>query len=111
MDDLNLDKLLTRYAEAPVPALPGSFQQDVLREIRLRKGDSRQSDGWLSEIYTLFFRPGFLAASFSLAVAVGLAFPAMMRPAAPMQTASSLGLDVFSHSMVELAPGDLASAQ
>jgi anti-sigma factor RsiW len=110
MDDRDLDEFLKRYANASVPALPGSFPQNVLREIRLRRGSSRQKEGWLSELYTLFFRPGFMAASFSLAIVVGFAFPAMMRPANPALTANSLGLDVFSHSMVEL-PSTPANAQ
>jgi hypothetical protein len=109
MDDRNLNELLRTYAGAPIPALPGSFPQDVLREIRLRK-DARKSD-WLSEIYALLFRPGVLAASFSLAILVGVGLPAMMRPTNPGLTASSLGLGVFSSSMSELPSGTLASAQ
>ena len=109
MDDRNLIELLRSYADAPIPALPGSFPQDVLREIRLRN-DARKSD-WLSEIYALFFRPGVLAASLSLAVLVGFGLPTMMSPTNPGLTASSLGLGVFSHSMSELPSGMVASAQ
>jgi hypothetical protein len=109
MDDRNLNELLRSYADAPIPALPGSFPQDVLRAIRLRK-DARKGD-WLSEIYALFFRPGVLAASFALAVLVGFGLPVMMRPTNPGLAASSLGLGVFSRSMSELPSGMLASAQ
>jgi hypothetical protein len=111
MNDRNLDELLRNYADCPVPSLPGSFTQDVLREIRLRKTSPRPAESWLSELYTLVFRPGFLAASFSLAIMVGIAFPAMMRPTNPSAIASSLGLDVFSRSMTELPSGTLANAQ
>jgi hypothetical protein len=111
MNDRNFDELLREYASSPVPSLPGSFIQDVLREIRLRKSSSRHDEGWLSEVYALFFRPELLAATFSIAVAVGLAYPAMMSSPNPAIARSSLGLDVFSHSTNHLPSELLEKAQ
>ena len=111
MDDRKLDELLKSYAKAPVPALPGAFPQNVLREIRLRAADAHPAESWLTELYALFFRPRLLAASFTMAVIVGLVLPVMMGPPNSATAASSLGLEVFSHSMSQLPSGLLAKAQ
>jgi hypothetical protein len=108
MNDRNFDELLRKYADSPVPSLPGSFTQDVLREIRLRKESSRHAESWFSEIYTLFFRPGPLVATFSLVALVALSYPSIMSSASSATAVSSLGLDVFSHSTIHL-PSELLS--
>jgi hypothetical protein len=111
MNDRDIDELLREYADSPVPSLPGSFTQDVLREIRLRNADLDHGESWLSEVYALFLRPGLVAVTFSIAVAIGVAYPAMMSSPNSAIAVSSLGLDVFSHSTSHLPSELLAKAQ
>jgi len=95
MNDRKFDDLLKSYSDSPVPALPGSFTQDVLREIRMRK---RPEESWLSEISALLFRPRLMAASLSLAILIGVLLPTMAGTSKSTLAAKSLGLEIFSDS-------------
>jgi len=111
MKDADLDRLLKSYAENSAPSLPGNFQQNVLREIRIRAQKPHGVAGWISEICLLLFRPGILAASLTIAVTIGLAAPALVTPDPHALVASALDLDVFSASTTHLPSGLLARIQ
>lgn len=96
MNKYHLDELLGNYAKTSAPPLPGSFSQNVLREIRLRKASQQESPGWLSEIYNGIFHPRLLTASLALAIVVAIAIPSTLSSSSPSRAATSLGLDVFS---------------
>lgn len=106
MDDPDLNQLLNRFANTPVPNLPSSFAQDVLREIRLRNTKKQSEESWLSEIYRLLLKPGLLAGALGVAVVVGISLPTMMSSRDSDRAAQSLGLEVFSHSTNHL-PSEL----
>ncbi len=109
MDDSDFNQLIKAVARRSPAPLPGSFGQDVLREIRLRED---RHGGWLQEICHLFLHPRLLAGSTAVVLAVALVFPAMIsRAAEPTRAADHLGLGVFSVSSSNLPSGLLAKAR
>jgi len=109
MDDPTLDNLLKGCTGQPVPSLPSAFSRDVLREIRLRQSETSRGGNWIQEICALFFRPGLLAGSIAVVLAVGVALPMTMSKAMGAdQAAASLGLNVFSSSSSNMPSGLLA---
>lgn len=90
-----VDDLLAKYRRAAIPALPGSFPSDILREIRLRSTDPSADSGWFSPLFA-FLRPGMMAASLSLAFAVGVLVPGFNRANDHSIAVDGLGLNVFS---------------
>lgn len=103
MNKYHLDELLENYAKKSAPPLPGSFSQNVLREIRLRKAAQQESPGWLSEIYSWVFHPRLLTASLSLAIIVAVLIPSIIPSPSSSQAAHGLGLDVFSSAGIPLS--------
>ena len=97
-----LDELLKSYAERPIPPLPGSFSQNVLREIRLQKTAQQKSAGWTAEIYQWLFRPQLLAASAMIAICVGVIAPSMISSTSSSLAATGLGLQVFSSAEINI---------
>jgi hypothetical protein len=93
----HFDELLAECRLAGIPALPGSFSANVLREIRLRGAATRQDSGWLSLLLACL-RPGMVAASLSIALVVGVLVPGLTRGTDSSMAADGLGLNVFSTS-------------
>lgn len=91
------DELMMKCRQAAIPALPGSFSANVLREIRQRSATDKTESGWFSLLFG-FLRPGIVAASLSLALAVGLLVPGLTRNDVNSMAADGLGLNVFSTS-------------
>jgi len=91
------DELLTECRATGLPALPGSFSANVLREIRLRHSGEKVESGWLSLLLGCL-RPGMVAASFAIALAVGVLVPGLTRSNDNSLAADGLGLHVFSTS-------------
>lgn len=100
----DFEGLLAEYRNLDLPALPGSFPPDVLREIRLRKTDAVRP-GCLSGMFDML-RPGMVAASLGIALAVGAVLPGIVwadnRPAAS-------DLNVFSIASPHLPSGILSN--
>ena len=69
MHDQDLTELLRLQREKPMPALPASFQQDVLREIRRLSPDP--AAGWLNWLLEPFRQPLFAGASLAFALVIG----------------------------------------
>jgi hypothetical protein len=96
MKRLDFDELLAECRAAGIPALPGSFSADVLREIRLRSSERKEESGWFSQLLACL-RPGMVAAGLGLALVVGVLFPGHTRES-DSRAADGLGLHVFSTS-------------
>jgi len=103
------EDLLEEFRQCEVPSLPGSFASDVLREIRLRSAAEHEA-GLLPSLLALF-RPSLLAASLSVAIAVGVVLPGMVLPADQSPTVSSLDLNVFSAGSSYFPSGLLAKTR
>ena len=104
----NLDSLLPSYRERLVPALPGSFTVDVLREIRQRKGEAASSRSWWLDFLDLAMRPSPLAAALSVAIVVSSLVSYAARPA-PVFSGPDMG--VFSSRTPNLPSGLLGRAR
>jgi len=75
-----LDSVLTELGARPLPDLPGSFRQDVWREIRRRQQDPAPS--WTERIEQLlagFLQPQPVLASLILAVFIGVSGASWIR--------------------------------
>ncbi|MGC1478939.1 MAG: hypothetical protein WA771_00420 [Chthoniobacterales bacterium] len=103
----DLDSLLATYRESRVPALPGSFAQDVLRDIRLRRTAPPRS-GWWQEVLAGLHRPSFITASLSLALVVGAIAPFALGTSDSALSVRGLDLGVFSSSAQDFPSGLLA---
>ncbi|MEI8387280.1 MAG: hypothetical protein WCG76_06740 [Verrucomicrobiota bacterium] len=97
MKRLDFDELLAECRAAGIPALPGSFSTDVLREIRLRSSETKEESGWFSQLFACL-RPGMVAASLGLALVVGVLVPGLTRESVDSLAVDGLGLHVFSTS-------------
>lgn len=91
------DELLAECRGAGIPALPGSFSADVLREIRLRRALANDEPGWFSPLLACL-RPRMVAAGLGLALVVGALVPGLTRETDSSMVADGLGLHVFSTS-------------
>ena len=104
MDDRNLDHLLEQRRDAPMPAVPASFQQDVWREIRQRKAETgRHHVAWFGWLLEPLFKPAmaFSAMALALVMGVGLGTTALAE-SRNMQTRLALDLQVFGSSSPSL---------
>ncbi len=101
MQKHDFDELLAEYRQADIPALPGSFSANVLREIRLRSGAATRDSGWLSALITCL-RPGMAAAGLAIAISVGVLLPGIARGNEHSMAVAGLGLNVFSPSASNL---------
>ena len=95
MNDSSLDDLLRQSASRSEAALPGTFQQNVRREIRQRKETEPRFAG---SLFDLVLRPQVLFASLVLAVALGIGFGARSEDPTIAETRRALELEVFSAS-------------
>lgn len=104
MDDQNLDHLLAQRRDAPLPSLPATFQQDVWREIRIRKAEAgAHRGGWFDWLLEPLFKPAMAVAAltFALALGVGLGTTALAE-SRNSQTRLALDLQVFGSSSPSL---------
>lgn len=110
MNEKRLDEVLNEYRAQCAPPLPGSFAQDVFREVRLRS--TQPKIGWLADLISTGLRPTTLAASFLLALAVGATLPVLARDSNPDSNPelaiTSLNLNVFSSTSAEIPSGLLS---
>lgn len=109
MNCRGFEDLLGEFRRRDVPALPGSFPSDVLREIRRRTAADREA-GWLPLLLSLF-RPSLLAAGLSVAIAVGVVMPGIVRPADRSPVTSGPDLNVFSTDSPYFPSGLLAKTR
>ena len=93
----DFDDLVAEYRRTAIPALPSSFSSHVLREIRLRSAEAKCDAGWLSSLFSCL-RPGMVAASLIVALAVGVLAPGFGRANDNSTVVAGLGLHVFSSS-------------
>ena len=104
MDDRNLDYLLAQRRDAPLPAVPANFQQDVWREIRQRKAEAgRHHAAWFGWLLEPLFKPAmaFSAMALALVMGVGLGTTALAE-SRNLQTRLALDLQVFGSSSPSL---------
>lgn len=104
MDDRNLDELLARRRESPLPPLKSTFRQDVWREIRRRKAEAGEHNGaWFGWLLEPLFKPAmaFAALAVALVMGVGLGTTALAE-SRNMQTRLALDLQVFGSSSPSL---------
>lgn len=102
----DLDSLLATYREREVPALPGSFTQDVLRDIRQRLVAPQPS--WWQDALAGFLRPSSIVAALSVALVTGAMAPYALRPSDTSLSAKGLDLGVFSSGAQNVPSGLLA---
>ena len=100
----DFDELLAGYRQVAIPELPGSFSADVLREIRLRGAGAGTESGWFFSLFACL-RPGMIAASLSIALAVGALVPGLPRRTGSSMVAAGLGLNIFSSSASNMPSG------
>lgn len=96
MDDQDLTALLHLHREKPLPALPLSFQEDVLRAIRRRSVESAcGKPGWLKWLLEPFRQPLFAEVSLSFAMLIGTALGAYAIADDAQIASRALDLEVF----------------
>lgn len=98
MNYSKLDSLLAGLAERKVPDLPGSFSQDVLREIRLRESRAKESQPWLTRLLQSWLQPKTFAMAVTAAVIFGAAMPISLQTDSTTMAVKGLDLNVFSSS-------------
>ena len=108
MNNSKLDGLLAGLAERKVPDLPGSFSQDVLREIRLRDSRADELQPWLTRLLQSWLQPKTFALAVTAAVIFGAAVPITLKPDSTSLAVTSLDLNVFSSSAPNAPSGLLA---
>lgn len=111
MDDPSLDSLLNRLRDRREAALPGTFEQNVWREIRLRKSSSLEVEGsFWSRALDLILRPQTVAVSLAVALALGVGLGGRGTEPHTAQTHAALDLQVFGSASPSL-PSTLLSAR
>ena len=109
MNNSTLDGLLAGLAERKVPDLPGSFSQDVLREIRLRESRANESQPWLTRLLQSWLQPKTFAMAVTAAVIFGAAVPISLQTDNTTMAVKGLDLNVFSSSAPNAPSGLLAN--
>jgi hypothetical protein len=91
-----LDNLLKEYASRPIPLPPSNLEDDVWREIRLRR-ERPVPDSFFDWLAACVWRVHFASASVVAAVALGAGFAWLDPNASASQPVShALQLQVFS---------------
>ena len=103
-----IDSLLAAYRGTVIPELPGSFADDVLRAIRLRKSESTAVRSWCQDFLETVLRPSVFAAGVSVAIAVGALVPYVTHPAETGLAVRGLDLGIFSSNASVLPSGRLS---
>lgn len=98
MNEQNLDQLLALRQERPLPTLPGSFQQDIWREIRHRKLEAiGHRSSWFSWFLEPLLQPATTFATLSFAVLLGIGMgTSALAESRNTQARFALNLQVFS---------------
>ena len=104
MDDRNLDYLLARHREAPLPLLPATFQRSVWREIRRLKAEAAEHhDAWFCWLLEPLFKPAMAVAALALALVLGVGLgTTALADSRNAQTRLALDLQVFGSSSPSL---------
>ena len=90
-----LDKLIKNYASRATPSPPGNLEEDVWREIRLRReASSRMS--LLDRLAACLWQKHLAYASGVAAVALGVGLAWLSLDARAQATSDALNLQVFS---------------
>ncbi|MHA3772432.1 hypothetical protein ACXR0O_12935 [Verrucomicrobiota bacterium sgz303538] len=111
MDDSLLDSLLNRLRNRRGAALPGAFEQNVWREIRLRKSAPPEAEcSFWSRALDLILRPQTVAVSLAVALALGVGLGSRGTEAHTVQPHAALDLQVFSSASPSL-PSTLLSSR
>jgi hypothetical protein len=100
MDPLKLDDLLSYYKATKPPLSPTNLNQNVWREIRLRKSTPVSSALRYSEFLTWFrgSMASLVAPTMAWAIVMSVGFSVLNAQTTPHQRVrQALGLDVFSH--------------
>jgi hypothetical protein len=109
MSDSKLDDLLARLGRRDPSSLPGSFSQDVLREIRLRKSERADTlPPWRAGLIQFWLRPQSFALAVTAAVMIGAMLPLAWQTDDTAQIIEGLDLNVFSSSAPNAPSGLLA---
>ncbi len=111
MNDFELDDLLAGLAGRKAPDLPGSFGDDVLREIRLRKTSASESPPWLVGLLQSWLHPRCFALAIAAAVILGAVMPLAFTRSDTSMAIASLDLNVFSSSSLNTPSGLLAGTR
>ena len=107
MDHSSLDRTLQQRREIASPELPGSFSQNVWREIRQRK--AAQEPAVAVSFWHWLLRPQMVALALTVAVAVGVGVGSKRFVSSTMQTHQALDLQVFGDSASALPSTLLAN--
>lgn len=111
MHDQDLTELLRLRREKTPPVLPGSFQQDVLREIRRRAAaQGAGGPGWLNWLLEPFRQPLYAGASLAFAIILGAAFGGYAMADESRLASRALDLQVFT-SRSSALPSTLLQAK
>jgi len=108
MNEQKLDALLVDLARQRIPDLPGSFAQDILREIRLRQDHMEEKESWFGTLLHTWPLPRVFAVSMTAAVMVGLVLPLAVMDNDDAMAVNSLDLNIFSNSAPNLPSGLLS---
>lgn len=96
MNHQNLDHLLARHRDVPLPRLPGSFQQDVWRAIRQRK--AMLAESWhacLGRLLEPLLNPAMVAGALTIAIVLGVSVGGIASDRRMTRTRLALDLEVF----------------
>lgn len=108
MNNSKLDDLLAGLAERKVPDLPGSFSQNVFREIRLHESRTDESQLWLARLLQFWLQPKTFALAVTAAVIFGAVVPITFKTDSTSLAVTGLDLNVFSSSAPNAPSGLLA---
>lgn len=97
MNDSELTKILNLSQNKPIPALPGAFQQGVLREIRRRSSEAAaQPPRWLALLFEPVRHLRFAAAIVAFAGFLGTMFGTYETRSPSRVASQALDLEVFT---------------
>lgn len=108
MDDFSLDRLLRERREQGRTNLPGSFSQNVWREIRQQKAQ-RTPSTLASALWNLLLRPQMVGVTLGMAITLGVGVGVQHDSTGAAQTHVALDLNVFGASSPALPATLLAS--
>jgi len=108
MDDQSLDSLLRQRRDSFQASLPATFQQNVAREIRSRRGSTASA---LPEVigWQWLLRPQLVTALLALAMLIGIGLGSRQDGRTAVGTEQALHLEVFGATAPSL-PSTLLSA-
>ncbi len=108
MDEKSLDQLLRQRGDAVHSSLPPNFQQNVWRQIRLRR-EASGSAFPVDSLWQWLLRPQLVAAGLAVALFVGIGLGSRQPDRLALNTRHALNLDVFGAAAPTLPSTMLAS--